>query len=218
MMFTYREKAYPRIAPGLAFDEDSHLYTWKGRPAPSVSAILNLKRDFSMIPEHNAQAGLHFGKVLHEALFLLDTDDLDRDSLDPMLLPYIAGYERFKAAPGDYISALAGEMLDTRNMLAECAMGHDSCGYCGTLDRLFAVGKYDVLLDFKSGQANRWTGVQLAGYGRLLLAMGIVRIDRLRMYEITWGQDGTVVARPCKYSTHLNVFNSLLAAHNFATA
>src|SRR3954463_4964548 len=84
------------------FAEFDHSYEVDGIVVPSVTQVLSLTGidDVSGIPLHYLQRAAGIGTAVHQACELLDEDDLDLDSLDPLIQGYVLGYQRFREETG----------------------------------------------------------------------------------------------------------------------
>lgn len=144
----------------LHFDPDAHVYRLDGQVVPSVTQLLKpIGQDFSMVPPDVLEAKRALGTAVHLACELDDEGDLDDDSLDPVLAPYVSAWRKFKA--------------ETRAMIVmnERQLGHLTLRYAGTLDRLAKIRSDMWLLDIKtSAEPHASYGVQLSGYEELLRA------------------------------------------------
>jgi hypothetical protein len=144
----------------LEFDQASHTYTLAGKRVPSVTEVLQTLEDFEGIPrdalEHARQRGQH----VHEAMALLVRDDLDWNSLDPELVPYLIGGKRFLDESG--ITVIASEMRVACKRLR----------VAGTLDLFGVLRSSECVIDFKACAAMPATvGPQCAGYEQLYRSM-----------------------------------------------
>jgi hypothetical protein len=141
------------------FQDDGHIYTADGEVVPSVTQVLTLAgiSDVSQIPYHNLEKARAIGEAVHQATELIDKDDLDIDTLDPLIAGYILGYQEFKKETNFKPSTIEqrgiGDFEDLR------------FGYCidrtGTMDGVDGL----VVLDLKtSARSNPNWGIQLAAY------------------------------------------------------
>ena len=139
--------------PVITFNEADHSYTVNGRPAVGVTKALSVIEHWSFIDPDVLQRAADFGRAVHEACEFYDLGDLDEDSLDPALAPYLDGYKQFLAAKKP-----VWEHIEQR--VASAAL---CCA--GTLDRMGLIGKTRWLIDLKSTAATPITvGPQTAAY------------------------------------------------------
>lgn len=138
----------------LAFDEAKHEYRWKGAVVPGVTSVLEPLYDWlKEIPSHVLERKAAIGRETHIACDLLDKDDLDWDSLDPVVKPYVDSYIGWLdlARP----TLLAGEQK----------VYHPVHRYAGQFDRLFLIDGVKWDTDLKTTSViSRGVGVQTAAY------------------------------------------------------
>ena len=153
--------------PEIVFNNEGHIYTVDGKIIPSVTTII---KECGLIDTtwFNDTATTR-GTYVHQATELLDRDDLDEASLDPVLVPYVDVYKRFKDETGFCINDI------------EKIVYNSTYGYIGTLDRTgrFPNDKINSIIDIKTGQPARWHGVQLAAYA---LCFGSEIFNRYGLY------------------------------------
>ena len=92
------------------------------------------------------------GTAVHMACQYYDLGDLDESSLDPVLVPYLAGWKKFLADHKCEWTAI------------EQRMEHQTLGYRGTPDRVGYVNGTLLVVDVKSGASAKWHRWQLAAY------------------------------------------------------
>jgi hypothetical protein len=144
----------------LSFDETSHTYTQDGIVVPSATQIIS-----AMIPteasKYYTEAGRERGKQVHLACELYDEKDLDEETLDPRLIPYLEGWKKF-------LRETRVTIVDTEHR------GASKFGFAGTRDRLAIDHKGDkILIDIKSSIAKpKWIGIQLGFYQQLAEEQG----------------------------------------------
>jgi hypothetical protein len=136
----------------LQFDEPSHTYRVGGATVPGVTAALAALEDFSDVSPPVLQAAQRFGHHVHKACALLVRGQLDWDRLDPALVPYIRGADRFLKESGIIVVG------------SEVAVYHPLHRYAGTLDLAGIWRERLGIFDFKSGEIPRTVGPQLAAY------------------------------------------------------
>ena len=78
------------MMPDFKFQEKGHLYTLDGIAIPSVTQVLpdnpHNKDDYSM----------NRGTLVHKTIYLYNIGDLDEDTLDEQLKPYLEAYNKFR--------------------------------------------------------------------------------------------------------------------------
>lgn len=140
----------------LQFDADKHEYRLDGAVVPSVTQVTDgLLTDLSMVPPDILRRAAEFGQAVHAACEYDDDGTLDEDSLDVSLLPYLAGYRKFKAEAKPEV--LANELK----------VYSRKYGFAGTLDRVmrFGRGLPRCLVDLKTNtQLLPAVGPQTAAY------------------------------------------------------
>lgn len=144
----------------IDFDKDSHTYTVGGVQLPSVTQVLDTLIDFRFVDRDVLEAARVFGNHVHDAMALLVREELDWQTLDPALVPYILGGKRFLEESG--ITVIASEMRVACKRM-RCA---------GTLDLAGVLRNSECVLDFKATAAIPATvGPQTAAYERLYNSM-----------------------------------------------
>lgn len=136
----------------LQFTPETHQYTWNGKPVPSVTQILQVMGKYHDWNPDASEAARELGKAVHLATELYDNDDLDEESLDPQIRPYLDAWIKFKRDSG--IVILANEQI----------LYHPKYAYAGTLDRVGMLKKDRALVDIKTGLLYPTYGPQLSAY------------------------------------------------------
>lgn len=136
----------------LTFEPEGHTYRLAGLEVPGVTQVLELLEDWEKVPRHLLEAARLFGQHVHEACALLVRGKLDWASLDPALVPYLEGAQRFLRESG--VKVIASELR----------IAHKTLRYAGTLDILGEIRGQTGLFDFKSGIVPRTVGPQTAAY------------------------------------------------------
>jgi hypothetical protein len=142
-------------AEALQFDAESHIYRFNGRIVPSVTQILSILNDFSMVDPERLEASADFGRNVHAAIDLDNKGELDEEALDGELLPYLNQWRLFLRESGFKVTA------------SEQRIYHKAMGYAGTCDTLVGQNTSWVL-DIKTGAIPRTVGAQLAAYQHAL--------------------------------------------------
>lgn len=187
----------------LVFDATAHEYRIGSRVLPSVTQILGLLQDFSGVPSDVLERAREFGSHVHAAVDLDNRGELDEDSLDPALRPYLEAWRKFLADTGAVVAA------------SELRLADPVLGYAGTLDTLLVIRSRHVLVDVKTGVVPRIVGPQLAAYDHLLRANGRPLPTRRLCVQLC--ADGYRV-HDCKDPADWPVFLSALNCHKFMRA
>jgi len=147
----------------MHFDEATHTYTIKGQPVPSVTQVL---REAGLIDTSwfTPEAALR-GQHVHTACALWDKGELDTCALDPVLVPYLEAWQKFRKESG-----VTPAIIETPYYSLE----H---GFAGCVDRAWLDGKHWVIADIKSGPLPSWLTLQLAGYSILVNAFSGMGVE-----------------------------------------
>lgn len=183
------------------FDENGqHEYRLDGRKIPSVTQILSHGQDLSRIPAWTSQRGT----ALHLATELWDEQDLDENSVDPLVRPHLDAYVRWCAADKPHFIATEHRVWGEIGGLT----------YCGTIDRVALIRGRIVLIDIKSGAPRKEHGAQVAAYAVAYEQRSGVIDSRAGLYL---GKDGAPTLKFYNESAHLDYFKQKLAAYYAAT-
>jgi len=144
----------------IEFREDTHQYFVDGKEYPSVTTILGSLTDYSFVNKELLDRAAKFGTAVHKATELYDNNELDFDTLDSALLPYVEAWDMFLH---DY----KPEILSVEQRVASMY------GYAGTLDRYVSINNKRTIIDIKSGTTvPKYTGLQLSAYGQAITEGG----------------------------------------------
>ncbi len=182
----------------LTFDEGAHEYKFKGVIVPSVTQILQPLNDFSGIPPAILENKRQIGVAVHKACELYDDDDLDEESLTPIVADYFAAWKRFKTE-----NEVVVEMSEQR-------IFHALHRYAGTLDRVLTLNGVRCVLDLKtSATLNPAVGLQLAAYD---MALGV---EKLKRFALQLKPNGLYKLQEYKDPKDYQVFTALLTLKNW---
>ena len=108
--------------PALAFDDETHTYFYKGADLPSVTQILSAEGfiDTRFYDDWSRDRG----KQIHKATHYDDLGELDEDTLDPVIVPYLQAWRKFKTESGFVSNLIETPVINTL------------FGYAGTPDRM----------------------------------------------------------------------------------
>jgi hypothetical protein len=149
----------------IEFDSETHTYRVGGAIVPGVTGILKDLSIMSRLDPGLLREASERGKFVHEAVRLYNLGDLDEESLHPSLEPYVRAWKRF-CADHHY-----------QPLHSETIIHSERWNYCGQLDT-YGTWKQvrrrpPVMIDVKSGVADRVHGPQTAAYLEPLRDMGI---------------------------------------------
>lgn len=134
----------------VTFDAATHTYAFDGEVLPSVTQLLTQAGmiDGRFYTEH----GRDIGTAVHACIQLECAKELDEDTVDPQVAPYLAQWRAFKADTGFEVLA------------SEKRVWSNAYSYAGTLDIYGRLhGRYFVI-DFKSNQMPKWVDAQVGAY------------------------------------------------------
>src|ERR1700722_8899317 len=161
------------MVDGLTFEAEGHVYRYKGRVVPSVTQVLEQLEVGSLVAaikeamrgqtyaaQSSAiadaidvwQAAAEFGTNVHAACHLLNQNDLDEESLDLALVPYLNSYRLFLSETGFVVTG------------SEVLLYHALMGYAGAADIFGDWMNTTWVVDIKSGVVPRTVGAQLGAY------------------------------------------------------
>lgn len=191
---------------GLVFDEAAHRYTLHGVALPSVTEViqsLDLGADLSMVPAAVLERKRQIGKAVHAACHYLDEDDLDEDTLDPAVAPYVDGYRAFR----EYLAARF-EVVGREQPLA-CP----HLGVAGTPDLWGILQGQCVVIDLKTLITVHVPSVslQLAAY-RYLITKIDPRWKLARRYALQLKPNRTFKLVPAELALAPTAFNAAVNA------
>ncbi|MDB5975199.1 MAG: hypothetical protein JWR07_1959 [Nevskia sp.] len=186
----------------LTFDELSHTYTFEGRTVPSVTQLLAPLSNLQMVDPAVLRAAADFGTAVHKACELDDLGELDEESLDPALGPYLSAWRKFSAE-----HAVKWTLIEGR-------MHNQAMGYAGTVDRYGAVRGDDAVVDLKSSAILYPTvGPQLAAYAKAIPGTTLLT----KRIGVLLKPDGNYQAKTYASPMDWAVFASLITLRTFCS-
>ena len=163
----------------LNYDDENHEYFILADRAihiPSNSEILRpIMSDFE-IPSFYAERGT----LVHEATELYDEGKYLPELVDPMVIPYLVGYDNFH------------QEHDVEYEESEMIVFNEDLFYAGRLDRIWKVDGDYFLTDIKTGGKYRWHPLQLVGYDLACKSELNLSSLYLREFEYKWHEWGDV--------------------------
>ena len=183
----------------LTFDEVGHVYTLDGVRVPSVTQILRPLSNFDGIPEHVLEAKRDLGQRVHYACQLDDEDDLDEDSVEEEVEPYLAAWRLFLRESGAKV------------LLNEHQVAETTYRFAGTLDNVLELQSAKWVVDKKTCfTVPPMAGPQTAAYLRALGDPAVTHRAAVRLRP-----DGTYRFDPFSGADDWSVFLSCLTLHRF---
>lgn len=138
----------------VLFDPIEHTYALDGKQYPSVTQVIKaagLIDDSWFTPE-----GAIRGTYVAEATALYDRGELDESSVDPIIMPYVEAWRRFRRESSYWPIEI------------ETPMVNSMIGFAGTPDRERGMmNGRPVGIDIKTGGRSDWHDVQVGGYSML---------------------------------------------------
>lgn len=189
------------IDPDLTFQEDGHIYCYRGKVVPSVSDIIAAARDFAGINPEVLAAASDRGSDTHLATAFDDRGILDEATVSDVVRPYLEAWRKFMR-----------EHQPTW-MYIEEPMYHKLMGYAGCPDRVGFLHDEFVVPDIKTcAQMHPAFGLQLDGYANLVEAHEGIRPRRLC---VQLKPDGNYVLHPYNDPLDRVVFQSMVTVRNW---
>lgn len=183
----------------LEFDEAAHVYRFGGQVVPGVTSILQPLVDFSKVPRDVLEAKRDLGQRVHLACQLDDEHDLDEDSVETDVAPYLSAWRRFLRETG------------ARVLENEQRVFHRALRYAGTLDNILQLNGKIWLADKKTSIAAPMSvGPQTAAY---VAAFGMKTVTHRASVQLR--PDGTYQFVPLTGQDDYAVFLSCLTIHKF---
>lgn len=148
------------MASIATFQSAGHVYQIDGKVVPSVTQVLTLAGldELAHVPRRFLARAAAIGTAVHQACEFLDENDLDLDSLDPAIVGYVLGYQKFKLERN-----FSMVTIERRGVATDPAPGGLAYGFC--LDRIGILDGKEVLLDIKTAtkKSASWA-IQTAAY------------------------------------------------------
>lgn len=181
----------------VRFDEAKHEYSFYSQTAqrwqvvPSVTQILRAENFIDV--SHYQEYGRERGKLAHLAIHFYDIGELDEDSLDPVLVPYLDAWKKF--------------LIDTKAEVVESEIPCiDPSGLCaGTPDKALWIFGDTAIGEIKTGSIEPWAKIQAAAYSQM---KGIKN-----RFGIKLSNDGKYKLEQFKDRQDAGIWNSCLACY-----
>lgn len=154
----------------LSFDEATHTYRDAGGVVPGVTSILRPLSNFEGVNPAVLAAKADLGRRVHTACEFDDDGDLDEETVQEDVAPYLAGYRRFRRDTGAVV------------VLNEVKVFDRALRYAGTLDRVMWLNGAKWLVDLKTCISTPIAvGPQTAAYLRALADPTVTHRAALRL-------------------------------------
>ena len=187
--------------PNIDLD-DSHTYRVNGMIVPGVTQVLAQIETYAGIPPSTLEYARERGQAVHLATQLWDEGDLDTQTLDPVVGPYLSAWIQFLADTGFGVTEI------------ETRVYSDYPRYCGTLDRVGFLQGDHCVIDIKAVAAiSPLTGLQTAAYAGAWRTDKRMKLPRRAAVQLR--PDGTYRWEEHSDKTDLSVFISLLQLWNW---
>lgn len=189
--------------PRLTFEESSHRYMLGDRELPSVTRILADQGVSNFTGPWFDDSAKARGRAVHLAIALDNEGDLDEDALDPVIVPYLEAWRRFKAESGAVIEHWERPVCDPE------------LGYAGTFDVIVQLRGMSrrTVLDIKQALYPS-AGPQVAAYLRCARALYPASTLFNRAALVIPG-DGSYCLKPLTDPADELVFLSALRLYHF---
>lgn len=190
----------------LLFREEDHTYWLGERRLPSVSEVLVPVQNFDGIPESVLERKSAIGKAAHFACQIIDEgDEVDPDSLDPVVAPYVDGWRRF-----------IDENKPTFEII-EQSLHDETLGYAGTPDRYGTLRGEKWVLDIKTVVTiSPATALQTVAYRKLIASRVSEREPLIKRGAVQLLPNGRYKLHEFKEPSDWAVFQSLLNVKHWA--
>ncbi len=143
----------------FTFDAEKHIYYMNNNPIPSCTQILSatgIAPDWRKVDPIILANKRALGSALHKCLHYLQENDLDPESIDDSVKPYLKAYELF--VKDSAFKPIAVEVRRWKVL--------NGLPFGMTLDAVGMINGAPWLIDFKTteGQPHASWGIQLAAY------------------------------------------------------
>jgi hypothetical protein len=166
----------PRIlTPGLTFDEALHRYALDGLPVPGVTSILDAAGFVSEWQTWSEEARDR-GSAAHAATQYDDEGDLAEGSIDPLVVPYLEAWRRFRRE-----TRFAPIYLKDGGLCREVAVASSLYRFATTVDAvglLPGFGAPLTVVEIKTGLPGEAAALQTAAHQLALEENGIRTLSR----------------------------------------
>ncbi|KKN68338.1 hypothetical protein LCGC14_0452140 [marine sediment metagenome] len=196
----------PNYSKDLEFEEETHIYRYKGRRFMSVTQVLETVgiSDFSMVPAKILERAQNYGTAVHKTIELFEKNELDEDSLDLRLVEVLEQWKTFK------------KDLNVNILLSEQKLFSLKYCYAGTMDAVLTLDHGPIsILDIKTGQSYPSHQIQTSAYEQLWRENRSDKHPRLVNRYTLLISDESYQLVPNTTKNDLNVFLSAVQVVNY---
>lgn len=182
--------------------DEHHVYRYRGKIVPGVTRIMDhTLRDLSTIAKAVLENAREIGTLVHDATELDVKDELDPDSVDPSIKPYMRAWHQFRLE-------VKPVFLSSEEMVY-----HHTYGYAGTLDHRTVINGEEGILDKKTGIPDKSDAVQLSAYKHAKFHDSEILQRTQKGWILSLRNDGTYRLR--EYKDYFHIFLAALTCHRF---
>lgn len=178
----------------LTFEPEKHEYKLDGVSVPSVTQILVKSGIVDTI--WYTENGCARGDAVHKAIHYHDQDDLEWDSLDEIVKPYVEAWIKFR-------TDVHFEIIKSEESVYDPIYR-----YAGTYDKIGFLGPKNIILDIKTGAPHQANALQLAAYAATFT-------NPLERYALHLKPDGTYKLIHYTDRSDIKTFLAALAVVNW---
>lgn len=164
----------------LTFEPEAHVYHLNGQRLPSVTQVLEPLINYDGVPNGILQHAADRGTAVHLATEFWDDGDLDEESIDPEVLPYVQAWQRFRAESGFEV------------LRSEVRVYSERHRYAGTVDCIGTLRGRLIMVEKKTTAVlHPATAIQVSAYYRAYNEAA-PKVERVRAACSAWlRRDGT---------------------------
>lgn len=164
----------------LTFEPARHVYHLDGERLPSVTQILQPLINYDGVPNGILQHAADRGTAVHLATEFWDDGDLDEESVDPEILPYVRAWQRFRAESGFEVLRSEVRVYSPRHR------------YAGTVDCIGVMrGRLTMVEKKTTAVLHPATAIQVAAYRRAYNETCAAPARIRHSYSVHLRRDGT---------------------------
>lgn len=189
----------PTIPNRLTFRSDIHAYYFDGQRVPSVTQVLEPLIDYSGVPNGVLNHAADRGTAVHLATEFWDDGDLDEESVDPEVLPYVQAWQRFRDESGFVVERSEVRVYSARHR------------YAGTVDCIGTMRGRRIMVEKKTTAVlHPATAIQVSAYCKAFNETAPAA-ERVRSACSVWlRRDGTYRFDAHDVAAHWGAFLALL--------